>query len=75
MTTQKEIAKVLDRAAARTDYGATQKQVWFLAGLIARSPSADVDYSDWLLSSGALTKKQASGLIEYYLGAEQRAAA
>jgi len=74
MTSQKEIARVLDRAANRSAVPATGKQCWFLAGLIARSPSADVDYNDWLLTSDALSKDKASGLIEYYLGAEKRAA-
>jgi hypothetical protein len=68
MTSQKEIAKVLDRAAGRSDFSASSKQVWFLAGLIAKAPSADVDYSDWLLSGRALSKREASSLIDFYLG-------
>jgi hypothetical protein len=74
MTTQKEIAQVLDSAAARSGFGATSKQCWFLAGLIARAPSADADYSDWLLNGLPLTKSEASRLIDFYLGAEKRAA-
>ena len=74
MATQKEIAQVLDTAAGRSSYGATSKQCWFLAGLIAHSSSADVDYSDWLLNGLPLSKAEASSLIEFYLGAEKRAA-
>jgi len=74
MATQKEIAQALDTAAGRNSYGATSKQCWFLAGLIARSPSADADYSDWLLNGLALTKAEASRLIEFYLGSEKKAA-
>lgn len=75
MTTQKDIARALDRAADRSGSPATGKQCWFLAGLIARAPSAEIDYNGWLLdTSEALSKKFASEMIEFYLGAEKRAA-
>lgn len=64
---QKEIVKLLDRAAARAEVPATPKQTWFLAGLIAKSASAEVDYQDWLLNGRALSKREASSLIESYL--------
>lgn len=68
MATQKQIAVSLDRAAARSGSPASSKQVWFLAGLIARSESAEIDYQDWLLNSSAvLSRAEASSLIEGYL--------
>lgn len=75
MTTQKEIAKTLDRAAARAgSYSASGKQVWFLAGLIARSVTAEIDHDDWMTNGVALSKAEASNLIEFYLSAEKNAA-
>lgn len=65
---QKDLVKLLDRAAARASNPATSKQTWFLAGLIAKSASAEVDYQDWLLGSSlTLSKWEASSLIDSYL--------
>lgn len=66
---QKDLVKLLDRAASRSGNSATSKQTWFLAGLIAKSASAEVDYQDWLLNSSlSLSKANASSLIDNYLG-------
>ena len=65
---QKDLVKLLDRAAARAGSPATSKQTWFLAGLIAKSASAETDYQDWLLGSLMLSKREASSLIDSYLG-------
>lgn len=72
--TQKEIAKVLDRAAARASRPATSKQVWFLSGLIAKSVSAEADYQDWLTNGAPLCGREASSSIDFYLGSAARAA-
>ncbi len=69
---QKEVARILDRAAYRAgENGATPKQCWFLAGLMARSGD---DGNDFLLGSLPLSKKLASELIDTLLGAEKVAA-
>lgn len=73
MLTQKQIAQVLDRAAARSGYPATGKQCWFLAGLWAKAQN-EVDYQDWLLTTNALSKDIASDLIEMALSAQKIAA-
>ena len=72
--TQKSISRLLDRAAGRSAQPASPKQCWFLAGLIARSETAEIDYQDWLLDSRALSRCMASDLIDGYLGAEKRVA-
>lgn len=60
---QKQIARVLDRAASRTSNPASSKQVWFLAGLWAKAQN-EVDYNDFLLDTSAtLSKSMASDLI------------
>jgi hypothetical protein len=67
MVGQKEIVKVLDRAAARSGNPASSKQTWFLAGLIAKAASAETDYRDWLLNTSlTLSKSEASSLIDTY---------
>lgn len=70
--TQKEIAKVLDNAAARaTMVGgcpATGKQCWFLAGLILKDGHAETDFSAIVCdTSFVLTSKKASTMINQYL--------
>lgn len=61
----KEIAKILDRAAARAQFPASSKQVFFLAKLMAER---DEDGSDWLLdTSRRLSGREASSLIDSYL--------
>ena len=66
-TDQKEIAQTLDTLANRAhQFGgvpATSKQCWFLAKLI------DAKDLEWMLldSSKALTKSEASRLIDSYL--------
>lgn len=74
MTTQKEIARALDRAAIRTEASgrepATTKQIWFLAGLMAQKGE---DGSEFLLNQNQLlTKADASALIETALGAKPK---
>lgn len=73
MTGQKQIATVLDRAASRSSSPPSSKHVWFLAGLIARSDSAEIDYQDWLLNGAGLSRGDASTLIDGYLRAEKLA--
>jgi hypothetical protein len=74
MIEQQQIAKVLRRASGRGGNGASERQVQYLAALIARSPSAEADYDGWLLDGEALTKGTASSLIEIYQNEERRAA-
>lgn len=71
MTTQKELARILDRAAARSAQPATSKQCWFLAGLMAAEGE---DGSDYLLGAFALSKSMASTLIDGALNARKVAA-
>lgn len=67
MVGQKDMVKVLDRAAARATNPASSKQTWFLAGLITKSASAETDYQDWLLNTSiSLSKREASELIDQY---------
>ena len=66
MATQREIAKVLDRAAGRSSVPASPKQCWFLAGLWAKSGN-EIDYQDFLVGSQALDRHMASDLIELAL--------
>lgn len=65
--TQKSIARVLDRSAERAgSRAATSKQCWFLAGLMLK---AGEDGSDYLLNTSlALTGREASSQIDFYLG-------
>ena len=62
---RKMIARALDRAAARTDslggVGATPKQCWFLAGLMADANDDGVP--------SMLSKREASALIDQFLKA------
>lgn len=74
MATQKQIAQVLDRAADRAETvdatPATARQIWFLAGLIAKTDGGDADYNEWLLNTSAiLTSNEASSLITFYSAA------
>ena len=62
---QSDIARTLGRAAERG--GATEAQVNRLAALIYQSPDAEAEHRDWMLNtSAALTKAEASALIEGY---------
>ena len=61
----KRIARILDRAAARSEYPASSKQVFYLARLMAERGE---DGSDWLLdTSRRLSGREASSLINSYL--------
>lgn len=71
MANQKEIAKILDRAAVRSGGGASSKQVWFLAGLMAKNGE---DGSEFLLGSEPLSARLASELIEVALASAKRQA-
>lgn len=71
MTTQKELAKILDRAAMRSAQPASAKQCWFLAGLMAADGE---DGSDYLLGGVALSRSMASTLIDGALHARKVAA-
>lgn len=63
--TQKEVAQVLDRMAARSSNPATGKQCWFLAKLIVESGDA----ATWIAGdSVVLSKSKASAEIDLYLG-------
>jgi hypothetical protein len=71
MTTQKEIASSLDLASLRAgSYGATRKQVWFLAGLIAKAG----EEASGVIESGMLTSRNASFYIGRYLADQKKAA-
>lgn len=63
--TQKEIVKVLDRAANRSMVPATGKQTWFLAGLLLKTgqEQAEREIEPFLLGQCALDKRMASDLI------------
>ena len=66
---QKEVAGIVDRAAARAwdveAEPATGKQCWYLAGLIAKA-NDEAMISDLVLTT-VLTKRSASKLIDAYL--------
>lgn len=66
--TQKEIVKVLDRAANRSMVPATGKQTWFLAGLLfkAGQQQAEHEIEPFLLGQCALDKQMASDLISMF---------
>lgn len=68
---QKELAGLLDRAAARAELvdkaPATSKQCWFLAGLIIKASDDKFIQEVATNTSYALTKNRASTLIEEYL--------
>ena len=67
MATQKEIARLLDRAASNSVYPATSKQCWFLAGLMSRMEVGQREANDYVLYSGlALSKNLASKMIGSY---------
>ena len=78
MTTQKEIASDLDRAAGRACLvdreGATRKQCWFLAKLIleAGGDASDVE-CECTRTQAVLTKSRASHLIDQYLNTAKAA--
>lgn len=65
--TQKSIARILDTAASRAGRAAaSSRQCWFLAALMLQ---AGEDGSDYLLdTSRALTIREASSMIDFYLG-------
>jgi len=76
--TRKDIVKSLDKAAQRAaDYyhnGATAKQTWFLAGLIAAAgEDAAAIGCGWANTSALLTSRQASTWIDRYLAAKAAA--
>lgn len=68
MTTQKEIARELDQVAARcfdVDAQASGKQIWFLAGLMAKAGEEPKSWDVGLTNTMAqLTKRKASDIIE-----------
>lgn len=72
MTTQKEIARDLDRAAGRACHvdaeGATRKQCWFLAKLLldAGTDASDLD-CEITNTQAILTKREASLHIDFLL--------
>ena len=74
MTTQKEIARALDIAAARAEIidrePATGKQCWFLAGLLIKA-GLDEEAIDCAITNtnAVLTKRDASREIEALLNA------
>ena len=73
--TRKQIVIALDRAAGRCDFGATSRQTWFLAGLLAeRGSNAAGVGCDICNSNARLTKKQASLYIDQLLSEKKLAA-
>ena len=70
MTTQKEIAMVLDAAAGRAHLveatPASSKQVWFLAGLLMRAGRDERDITDGN-TNFILTSRKASFFIDLML--------
>jgi hypothetical protein len=79
-TTRKSIAIAIDAAADRASamgaYGATKKQVWFLAGLIEEAGRDASDIGCQISNTTAtLTKKEASRYIEDYLSDKHAKAA
>lgn len=65
---QKEIVKVLDGAARRSDYPASAKQTWYLAGLMFRAGQerAEREISDFILGSLPLSGRDASAFINQF---------
>lgn len=71
MSTQKEIAQSLDIASKMAgEYGASHKQCWFLAGLIAKAG----EEASGVIEGDRLTSRNASFYIGSYLR-EQKAGA
>lgn len=72
MTTQKEIAMVLDAAAGRAHLveatPASGKQVWFLAGLLMRAGKDDLHITEGN-TNFVLTSRKASFFIDLMLEA------
>lgn len=68
---QKMLVALLDRAASRSSYGASDKQCWFLAKLIVdgceTEEQFDLEIGDWYQSNRTLSGKEASLLIDSYL--------
>ena len=67
--TQKSIASALDRAASRACHvnrtGASQRQCWFLAGLLLKAGQTEADVGcDILNTQAVLTAKSASAYID-----------
>jgi hypothetical protein len=68
MTDQKSIAQELDRAASRSDFGASGKQCWFLASLMIKAGDTPADWDiGYTHTNAVLTKKKASFIIDQYL--------
>lgn len=68
MTNQKQIVISLDAAANRSAWGASSKQTWFLARLMAQAGDEAKDIDCCISQSNAtLSKKQASIWISDYL--------
>ncbi|MCC6483333.1 MAG: hypothetical protein IT209_00675 [Armatimonadetes bacterium] len=68
MSEQKVIARILDTAAARAgDKGATERQCWLLAKLILEEGGNGNEFIN-----GALTKRQASEMIDISMKALSR---
>ena len=73
--THKTIARQLDRAAARSSYPASPKQVWFLAGLIFKAgKDADDINCGCLNTQASLSGREASQWIDFYLNENNAAA-
>ncbi len=67
--TRKEIARDLDRGAARAEMvgarPATSKQVWFIAGLLEQSGGTPAEWDLGCVNTGAvLTCARASAMID-----------
>jgi hypothetical protein len=77
MYTQKDFAKVLDRAARRASNPASSKQTWFLAGLYVKNNDTEQlerEYNDLLLDyTYALSVREASSMIDFFLNTQKAA--
>ena len=68
MATQKDIAADLDLASKMAgEFGASRKQVWFLAGLIAKAG----EEASGVIEGGLLSSRNASFYINHYLREER----
>jgi hypothetical protein len=61
------MAQVLDRAADRSHCPATERQTWYLAGLILESDGAEDLFEDWMDCDATLSSSIASALIDRLL--------
>lgn len=73
---RKELVKLLDDAASNSRFGASSKQCWFLAGLMAEvgDEPEDIGLDILDLRTWTLSSKSASEWISHYLASKAQAA-